>query len=96
MKIRTAHVTNSSSASFIIPKSKLSDLQISMIKCHIEISNLLASEGELDYKESYLDQWRITEDNENIYGDTMMDNFDMQWFLKNVGVDENDIEWDHS
>lgn len=88
MKIKIDFVTNSSSASFIILKKKLTKLQIVLIKNHIEATNML--------KESYYDcPWSISEDKDWIEGDTSMDNFDMEWFLETIGVDADDIKWDH-
>lgn len=39
------------------------------------------------------DRWRIMEDNLSIYGDTYMDNFDMDFFLTKIGVSREDVEW---
>ncbi|MCK5643331.1 MAG: hypothetical protein KAJ19_21155 [Gammaproteobacteria bacterium] len=86
MKVKIDFITNSSSASFMIPKSCLSEKQISMIYSHIEMGILIAkNKGKNIYREA----WRITETPNNIVGHTSMDNFDMKWFLKEIGVPED-------
>jgi hypothetical protein len=44
----------------------------------------------------YLEQWKITENEKEIMGKTSMDNFDMMWFLDQIGVDEKYIKKEHS
>jgi len=89
MKVKIDFVTNSSSASFIVLKKKLTELQMVLIRNHIEATEM--------FGDSYYDcPWQITEDEDWIEGDTSMDNFDMGWFLSKIGVDDNDIKWDHS
>jgi len=91
MKIKLDHVTNSSSASFTILKRNLTDLQILFIKNHIEVAKVLSED--LKY-EIYDDPWRIINDGKYIIGQTMMDNFDMLWFLRTIGVEDKVIEYD--
>jgi len=97
MKTRLNFVSNSSSSSFIISKDKLTDLQIMMIKDHIEMAQKI-KEVNPDLDLGYIDEreaWTIEEDENNIKGYTYMDNFDMEEFLTNVvKVNQNDIEWD--
>lgn len=89
MKVKTDFVTNSSSASFAIPKSCLTMKQIHMIINHIELAAMVQEsyEGKL-----FLDPWIIEVKKHSVEGDTSMDNFDMNWFLTNiVKVDSENI-----
>jgi hypothetical protein len=89
MKIRNGFVSNSSSSSFVINKENLSPKQIKKIKCH-EI-DVTKESGKLDS----WNKWEITEDKNTISGTTHMDNFDMEAFLERIGVNSEDIEWNH-
>lgn len=89
MHIKLDFVTNSSSSSFIISKDKLTDLQIFLIKHHIEAYELY-SKTSIDHS----DKWIITECDKSIEGTTSMDNFSMRRFFKIIGVPEDDIESD--
>jgi len=89
MKFRTDFVTNSSCADFIIAKHFLSQEQIDQIHKHIDVANSWIL-GRGPQKE-HSDWWRIKEDHKDIAGDTSMDNFDMMWFLLEIGVDEEHI-----
>jgi hypothetical protein len=105
MKIRHGFVSNSSSSSFVIPKSALSELQMYKIRNYQEIvKDVLAAEAkakaagvEVEYPNRFEycdDAWHISETEHIIKGSTTMDNFDFSRFLAEiVGVAEEDIEW---
>lgn len=88
MKIRNGFVSNSSSSSFAIKKSDLTERQILDIFDHYELAT--------NYFNNYVnksDEWVIKESEEYIIGETYMDNFDMHSFLQDIGIDDNKIEW---
>ena len=87
MKLRIGFVTNSSSSSFTIAKSDLTDDQIEKIKNHIKVAKELEME-------TFYDEWDIRETKYGIHGYTLMDNFDMEKFLLSIGVDREDVEWE--
>jgi hypothetical protein len=81
MKERLDFVTNSSSASYIIRKDKITYKQAKQIYDH---SQFVANK---------YDAWSISESNTDIKVSTIMDNFDMHDYLVNiVGIDDQDIE----
>lgn len=89
MQIKGDFVTNSSSASFIIPLKELSERQIHMIHNHVKIAK------KLPFRFSWVDEWEITETKEYIEGYTLMDNFNMLKYLTVVvGVDREVIKYD--
>lgn len=87
MKLRIGFVTNSSSSSFTIARSDLTDEQIEKIKNYFEAAKEV---GMNDFD----DLWDIYETNFNINGFTCMDNGDMWKFLRLIGVDRNNVEWE--
>lgn len=87
MKLRIGFVTNSSSSSFTIAKSDLTDEQIEKIKNYFEAAKKV---GMNDFD----DLWDIDETNFNINGFTCMNNGDMLKFLRLIGVDRGNIEWE--
>ena len=90
MKIRTGFVSNSSSSSFVISKHYLSPDQIAKIYNHIDA----AKEAGMDAKWfCEYDAWNIKEDEDNISGETSMDNFCMSEFLEKIGISSTYITW---
>jgi hypothetical protein len=85
MRIRVNFVSNSSSASFILQKSKMSSLQIyAMLHLPEMIDKLNMSKNDDD-------GWSIHDDGEFIRGDTIMDNDGMNKFFKAIGLNNNAI-----
>lgn len=93
MKIKINFVTNSSSSSFIIAKENITDLQVELIINHIDIAKVICERE--DNLEMYYDEWGIYETDTHISGETMMDNFDMCWFLEQIGIEPKHVEWDN-
>lgn len=93
MKIKIDFITNSSSASFYIMKDRLTEDQILMIYNHINLSHVLKNKPMNLYNGPF-DGWRITQDHEKVMGDTTMDNFNMLWFLTEIGIKEEYIHYE--
>jgi hypothetical protein len=88
MKLRIDFITNSSSSSFTIRKSSLSEKQIHAIWNHSALGDML----KMDSTEW---SWDISNVAEFITGETPMDNFDMAEFLDIIGVRDTQITWGH-
>jgi len=103
MKIRNGFVSNSSSSSFVIPINAVDNNQINMIVDHIKIAqkykvkNKKSSDGynfPLEYCDSS-DSWNIEINKDCIIGETIMDNFNMSFFLRQlVKIKDKYILWD--
>lgn len=94
MKIRSGFVSNSSSSSFVIAKTALTEEQIEQIKNHQEIAKKMG-EGLSEHGFGCLDSpWSIFENNYYVEGRTDMNNFDMFNFLGEIGVPLNVVRWE--
>ena len=84
MKIRINFVPNSSSCSFVIKKKNLCSCQIEKIHNHLEVGKELGLFKDTEkYNTAHLMfEWDIKETEDEIRGETTMDNFDMVDFLK--------------
>jgi hypothetical protein len=91
MKIKTDFVTNSSCASFVIEKKNLTNIQTLLIQNHHEFCEQYHPQS-LEYTPDH-SGWSISDVDNKILGDTSMDNFDMLWFLLEIGIDEGHIEY---
>ena len=80
MKIRLSFVSNSSSSSFTIEKSKLKKDQIEKIFNYSFFATFMKN---IDYID---EEWFIKETDTHIEGFTLMDNFDMIQYLENIEV----------
>jgi hypothetical protein len=96
MKIKNDFVTNSSSASFVILREKLTDFQIHAIENHIEVALAIMKVRDISFYAHRHDKWDIKMGGNKITGYTTMDNFDMLEFLKMIGVKEEDMDFDES
>ena len=91
MKIKIDFITNSSSSSYILFKKDLNEQQLFLIRNHIEVAPLVFKK-----QNYYAEAWDITEDEEQIELSTSMDNFDMNFFLDEIGVDLTKGKYEHS
>ena len=90
MKTRQGFVSNSSSSSFVIKLSDMTDEQTEQITNHAQSQQFK--------KDSWLsssDKWKIDINETHLSGFTFMTNFDLQDFMINVlGIDQSLIKWD--
>lgn len=80
MKYRHGFVSNSSSASFMVPKSRISGT---------EGAALLA----YNISEENTDGWTVWEDGDCIRGSTFMDNDALDEYLDSINFDMKKMEW---
>ena len=87
MKGRRGFVSNSSSSSFIVSKDDITARQLHQILTH----ELWGERLGIEY---WNYPWTIVETDIVVKGSTFMDNFDMEEFLKAIGVDLGKVKWD--
>lgn len=78
MKKRTGFVSNSSSASFVISRGKITEDQAAKVIFYQR------------YMENYnpdWDYWEVWVDSLEITGETSMDNINMEEYLESLGID---------
>jgi len=94
MKIRNGFVSNSSSSSFTISKKHLTEKQIEQIKnYHLGWRDFTEEEIEnVEFQYYNYPEWDIYETDEDVFGHTIMDNFDIGSFLEKIGIDKKFIE----
>lgn len=113
MKYRFGFVSNSSSASFVIPLNELTEKQIHLIQNHIvegykrgyySVDKFFSGMWPNRYWDGTLrtfvcgliypfdrvlkDQWWIEIEDNNLVGDTFMDNFEMAEYFNLVGLQD--------
>jgi hypothetical protein len=97
MKVRVSFVSNSSSASFVIFKSRISPKQERALQdFETSARQFLDDLGESATYRSY-SGWEIKETPEAFEGNTVMDNLDIEEFLYHLGINNAKISegfWD--
>lgn len=86
MKVRFDFVTNSSSSSFVISKSAVTEEQKQKIFDYVNHAKEVMPDDYLD------NGWEI-EEGEYILGRTNMDNFDMRKYLELIGVPQEAVRF---
>jgi hypothetical protein len=87
MKIRNGFVSNSSSSSFCISLKNITGEQLQ------KILNFDSECEKLDLDFCNDHYWSVWTDIKNVYGETIMDNFDMHSFLDAIGINDDLITW---
>lgn len=90
MKVRLGFVSNSSSSSFVLSKSRCTERQLNAIRDHITY----AETHFVGFNTKAFDWWDITESKEEIRGFTWMDNFDMEAFMEKIGIPDDAVRFD--
>jgi hypothetical protein len=91
MKTRNGFVSNSSSASFVLDKHRLSGYQLERLRNHIQAGRDLKLPT-MEYAEDR-DAWEITKDDDNVLElFTIIDNFDMCELIDALGAEAAVIE----
>lgn len=95
MKIRTNFVSNSSSSSFVIKKKNLSCLERDAIINYKDKVSKMSNREKEELRYEYIDDysWWIEENEDEIIGNTFMDNFNMGLYLEEIGIKDEYIEW---
>lgn len=91
MKVRLGFVSNSSSSSFLIPINALTESQILMIQDYVDVTEKWCKYHK--EKDLYPEGWNISVNEKCVYGWTIMDNFDMSFFLNEIVNIKSYIHW---
>ncbi len=89
MKIRNRFIANSSSSSFVLNKSKITNIQLEAVLNHLEYADRHFN-GFWQSCGWILDNEKETD----LTGYTSMDNFDMRHFFERLGIPENAYTFD--
>ena len=87
MKIRTGFVSYSSSSSFVINLDAISAKLVKQILAH----GVKAPKLGMRCDES--DAWNVWTTDTQLRGETWMDNFDMERFMREIGVPMKEVKW---
>ena len=88
MKIRLGNISNSSSSSFIVPRSAITDPQLAAL---LDPAAYVAEHPEVT---PMRDWWEITVTDDAVLGSTLMDNGDLGEYLKKIGVPPGTVSFE--
>ena len=99
MKIRNGFVSNSSSSSFVVLKDAINSDQLDKILSYEKWVEFFISNDTNDILKElfeYCDDspWNISEYEDFIFGETSMDNFNMEDYFDYIKIDKNYSKWD--
>lgn len=102
MKVREGFVSNSSSSSFCIKRSELTDEQLEMILNHVKVAiergwTFTDMNDHLDSPDipcGWPQEWDVHVVDGFVVGYTSMDNFDMREFVRLIGCDPESFSWE--